>query len=37
MATDFDYSSSGVITPIRDHVIVVDMDNEDEKDLIPVV
>ena len=31
MATDFDYSSSGVITPIRDHIIVIDMDDEEEK------
>lgn len=31
MATDFDYSTSGTITPIRDHIIVIDMDDEEEK------
>jgi len=31
MATDFDYSTTGVLTPIRDHVIVTEMDNEDER------
>ena len=29
MTTDFDYSTSGVITPIRDHILVVDMDGEE--------
>lgn len=31
MTTDFDYSTTGVLTPIRDHVLVTEMDNEDEK------
>lgn len=31
MTTDFNYSTFGVITPIRDHILVVDMDDEEEK------
>ena len=31
MTVDFDYATSGTLVPIRDHVIVVDMDNEEEK------
>ena len=31
MAIDFDYSTTGVISPIRDHILVVDMDSENEK------
>lgn len=31
MTVDFDYSTTGVISPIRDHILVTDMDSEDEK------
>lgn len=31
MTVDFDYSTTGVITPIRNHILVVDMDSENEK------
>lgn len=31
MAVDFDYTTTGTISPIRNHIIVSDMDTEDEK------
>ena len=31
MTIDFDYSTTGVISPIRDHILVTDMDSEDER------
>ena len=31
MTADFDYATSGVLFPIRNHVLVVDMETEEEK------
>ena len=31
MAVDYDYTTSGTIFPIRDNIVVSDMDTEDEK------
>ena len=31
MVTDFDHVTSGVLKPIRDHILVTDMDSEEEK------
>ena len=31
MTVDYDYTTKGTILPIRDHIIAINMDSEDEK------